>query len=396
MAPTPLGSDADRRARLVTRHRLDRSGTGADQAADAVLALHATDPATVYLSVLARCPDLTRDDVAAALYDGGSLVRLMAMRRTLFVVGHDLLPAVHHGASLEVAARLRRTLLSQLSSLPTDPELPGDPAELAAWLDALVAEVRRAAEDLGPVAGSVLGEAVPALRTAILPTTDKAYDVRRTITSPVLTLMGAQGHLVRGRPRGGWTSRQHVWEVGSRRWPGGIDPLEPAEARVKLVAAYVARFGPVTERDVTWWTGWAAGPTRTALAGVDTVETPGGLVLADDVDPVAPSEPTAALLPALDPTPMGWKQREWFLPEDPAPLYDRFGNVGPTVWWDGEVVGGWGVRPDGTVLTRLLVDRGADAEHAVRREAERLQHLLDGDPVTPSFPTPLEKQLRTS
>ena len=38
---------------------------------------------------------------------------------------------------------------------------------------------------------------------------------------------------------------------------------------------------------------------------------------------------SVALLPALDPTPMGYVERDWFLgPHAPA-LFDRSGNIGP-------------------------------------------------------------------
>jgi hypothetical protein len=276
----------------------------------------------------------------------------------------ELVPVVHAAASLDVAATMRRRLLSQLATLPTDPPLPDD---LAGWPAGVEAGVDEAAERLGVASGAQLAAAEPRLRTALLPTTDKAYDVRRTVTSQVLVLMGAEGRLVRGRPMGGWTSRQHTWEPAAAWWPGGIAPLDPAQARRRLVEAYLRRFGPATEADVAWWTGWPKGVTRRALAGLEPVELAGGLVLPDDAGPTDEPEPTAVLLPALDPTPMGWKQREWFLPADPRPLYDTFGNVGPTVWWDGEVVGGWAVRPDGSVghraadrPRRLGAGRGGD------------------------------------
>ena len=76
-----------------------------------LVVLHATDPATVYLSVLARCPGLSLKDVASALYDDRVLVRMLAMRRTLFVVPRALVPVVHHAASLDIAAQQRRQLL---------------------------------------------------------------------------------------------------------------------------------------------------------------------------------------------------------------------------------------------------------------------------------------------
>ena len=386
-----VGSVEQRRARLVRRHLLDGSGTSAIQVARAVLALHATDPATVYLSTLVRAGALTLEDVATAMYDERSLVRLLAMRRTLFVVPRDAVPVVHHAASLDVAATLRRTLLKQLRTLPTDPELPED---LEGWLAEAEIGVERAAAELGSASGTQLSAAEPLLRTALLPTTDKAYDVRRAITSPVLTLMGAEGRIVRGRPLGTWASRQHTWEPVTAVWPDGIPSLDREKAKVRLVEGYLARFGPVTETDVAWWTGWPLGVTRKALARLDTVDVGDGLlVLGRDIDlDDAPAE-TAALLPALDPTPMGWKQRDWFLPVDWAPLYDRMGNVGPTIWWCGEVVGAWATQKDGRVATRLLVDRGAAAARAVDEAAERLQGRLGRATISPSFPTPLSREL---
>ena len=114
--------------------------------------------------------------------------------------------------------------------------------------------------------GAQLGAAEPRLRTAILPSTDKKYDVRRTITSQVLALMGAEGRLVRREPLGTWTSRTHTWESSEAWWPGGLGEVPAEEARAALVAAYLRAFGPASETDVAWWTGWARGVTRRALA----------------------------------------------------------------------------------------------------------------------------------
>lgn len=378
---------AERRARLVRRQL---HADSAVDAARAVVVLHATDPATVYLSVLARCPDVTLDRIAGELYDQRRLVRMMAMRRTLFVVPAELVPVVHAAASLDVAATMRRRLLTQLATLPTDPELPDDRDR---WLADVEAGVIAAAERLGAASGTKLAEAEPRLRTALLPTTDKAYDVRRSITTQVLAVLGAQGRLVRGRPSGGWNSRHHVWESASAWWSDGIEPLDPALARVRLVEAYLRRFGPATETDVAWWTGWAKGTTRKALAAIETVERSGGLLLAEDSEPPEEPAPTAVLLPALDPTPMGWKQRDWFLPEDSRDLYDAYGNVGPTIWWGGEVVGGWAVRPDGSVAMQLLTDRGADARRAIADAADILTSRIGRTVVVPSFRTPLERRL---
>ena len=61
-------------------------------------------------------------------------------------------------------------------------------------------------------------------------------------------------------------------------------------------------------------------------------------MLPGDEGPSPAPGPWAALLPALDPTVMGWLDRGWFLGDHEKALFDRTGNVGPTVWLDGRVV----------------------------------------------------------
>lgn len=311
------------------------------------------------------------------------------MRRTLFVVPTEIVPVVHHAAAVGVAAAMRKRLLQQLATIPTDPPVGAD---VAGWLADVERGVERGIAARGRAAADVLSGDEPRLRTALLPTSDKSYDVRRTLTAQILALMAAEGRLVRSAPRGTWTTRQHLWEPGVTWWPDGIAGVPDAEAR--LVELYLRRFGPATEKDVQWWTGWTLGATRRALAALDLVDVGCGYVLADDTAPDSAPDDVATLLPALDSTAMGWKDREWYLPEGWQSLYDRNGNIGPTIWWNGEIVGGWAVRRDGSVVTSLLSDRGLAAVRAVADAVERLHPRLEGATVAASFPTPLERELR--
>jgi hypothetical protein len=150
--------------------------------------------------------------------------------------------------------------------------------------------------------------------------------------------------------------------------------------------------------DIAWWTGWNLGDTRRAVAANDTIDVDldgeVGVLLRSDFEPVAAPPPWVALLPALDPTPMGWSGRDWYIsPDYRAALFDKTGNIGPTIWSDGRVVGGWGQRPDGTVVWRLLENIGTAATSAVEAESARLTEWLDGVRVIPRFRTPLEKEL---
>jgi hypothetical protein len=170
------------------------------------------------------------------------------------------------------------------------------------------------------------------------------------------------------------------------------------DATAELLRRWLAAFGPATMTDLTWWTGLGVTRVRDARRVLDLAEVDldgdTGYVLAEDVGPVDDPGPWVALLPSLDPSAMGWKQRHWYVGEHGAAVFDRNGNIGPTVWCDGRIVGGWAQDDHGSVRHRLLEDIGREATRVVDEEAERLEEWLDGVQVTPRFPTPLAVELR--
>jgi hypothetical protein len=133
--------------------------------------------------------------------------------------------------------------------------------------------------------------------------------------------------------------------------------------------------------------------TAVPHAVVDLGDGATGFVLADDLDPTERPEPWAALLPTLDPTTMGWKERDWYLGPHASVLFDSNGNAGPTVWWDGRVVGGWSQRKDGEIVFELLEDVGHDAVLAMEAEAERLMEWLGDVRISPGFLPPFQRKL---
>jgi hypothetical protein len=385
---------AERRARLVTRHRLvpaRRADRAVDVARD-LAALHATDPATVHLAAAARLRAPTVAAVERALYDDRELVRILGMRRTMFVVPVELAPVVQAACTRGIAAVERRRLVTHIEQggLATDGE---------AWLrrvgDATIAALERRGEALA----SELVADVPELQAQIRVGEATRWAVTQRLTNRVLSVLAAEEAIVRGRPRGSWTSTQYRWAPRSRWLPDepGEVTLTAAEARAELARRWLAAFGPGTPADLKWWAGWTMADARSALAGAGavavTLDGDTGYVLPDDVDPLPPCEPAVALLPALDPTPMGWKARDWYLGSHRGPLFDRSGNIGPSIWWGGRIVGGWAQRRDGQVVTRLLEDVGREAAAAVTSEAQSLTSWLGPARVTPRFRTPLEREL---
>ncbi|MFD1505722.1 winged helix DNA-binding domain-containing protein [Georgenia yuyongxinii] len=380
----------ERRARLVTRHGLDPSTRADDPvgAARYVVALHATDPLTVFLSVRARTNGVGPEDIEHAVVEDRSLVRWMGWRRTLWAAPRELIPVIHASATRAVAARERRSLTAVVASSGiTDPER---------WLDDVEHAVVEALAAREEATTSELIEAVPAMAAPMRTAVGTRWERTHRAGALVLPLLAMQGRLVRGRPRGTWVSSQFHWAT-TESWLGGpVDDQDPAAARAEVVRLWLRTFGPGTEADLRWWTGWPARDIRAVLAAVPhaQVDLDGavGYVLDDDLEPTPVPEPEAALLPTLDPTTMGWRDRDWYFGQ-PDGLVDSVGNVGPTVWWAGRVVGGWAQRPDGVVVTGLKEDVGADARRAIAEEADRVRDWLGSVRLAPRVLPPYQRTL---
>jgi len=378
----------ERRARLARRHCLAAPVADPVDAARGVVALHSTDPASVFLSLWARTTSASVAGIERALYDDRTLIRMLGMRRTMFVVPAELAPVIQAACTKEIAARQRRTYVKLLVDQGVG---DGD------WLRAVEDATEQALMARGEATGSQLSADEPRLRTQLLMAEGKSYAAKQNITTWVLFMLAADGRIVRGRPRGTWTSSQYHWSPAGQWLPGGIPQYPVEESRAELVRCWLASFGPGTVTDLRWWTGWTAGQVKHALTALDLAEVDlggeTGLVLADDTTPVAVPEPWVAFLPALDPTVMGWSERSWYLGPHGPTLFDRSGNIGPTVWSDGRIVGGWAQRPGGEVAYRLLEDVGRDVATEVDRVAERLAEWIGPVRVTPRFRTPLEREL---
>ena len=99
-----------------------------------------------------------------------------------------------------------------------------------------------------------------------------------------------------------------------------------------------------------------------------------------------------ALLPSLDPSTMGWKERRFHLGDHVDKVFDRNGNGGPTAWWRGRIVGVWFQQPDGRVEVVLAEKVPRAAQRALDAEAEELTAWLDGDVVRSIYLSPLARR----
>ncbi|MGH8894303.1 MAG: winged helix DNA-binding domain-containing protein [Actinomycetes bacterium] len=379
---------AERRARLARRHRLAPGDRARDvvEAARSMVCLHGTDPATVYLSAWARVETMTTHDLDRALYVDRSLVKHLAMRRTLFVFPRETLRFAQAGASAGVAERERRRLVREV-------EKAGLHRRGERWLTMACEQVLTVLSDGREATSSELRDEIPLLEGSLTYGEGRSWGGQVSVGPRVLTILSAAGLIVRASNDGGWTSSRPRW-ASTRSWLGAeIAAMTPAEGVAGLVESWLRRFGPGTAADIKWWLGSTVAAVRRALAELGAVEVDiegqTGYLLPDDQEATGTVAPWAALLPPLDPTTMGWYCRDWYLGPHRPQLFDTSGNAGPTAWWDGRIVGGWRQGGAGEVVLQILEDIGSEGRRALDDEATRLSEWLAGTRVLPRFPSPL-------
>ncbi|MGA8048165.1 MAG: crosslink repair DNA glycosylase YcaQ family protein, partial [Dermatophilaceae bacterium] len=242
-----------------------------------------------------------------------------------------------------------------------------------------------------------LREQVPELAGQLTFSTDKTYGGTINIAPRVLTVLGAEGRIMRADNAGHWRTSRPRW-IATEAWLGGSpERLPEAEGYAVLVSRWLRTFGPGTENDIVWWLGATRSAVRRALSDLGAVavrleDDRTAWVAAGDTDAEPDPGPWAALLPVLDPTAMGWKERDFYLdPADVPYLVDTNGNIGTTAWWCGRVVGGWVQDDDGSVRVVLRSDPGPEGMAALEAEAARLTEWFDGVVVSSVYKSQLMK-----
>jgi len=373
-----------RRHGLAPQHRV----ADAKAATRAMTVLHATEPATPYLSLSARIDSFTRGG------PGQCAVQVEVAGQTARDAAHPVrVPARPAAGRGERPFRPGRR--QEYGRLVTDLErsrITGDGAGwLAASREAVLARLAGGAE----LSATQLREDLAELAGQVSWYEHKPYGQVLHIAPRVLTWMGATGDLVRGHNDSHWRITRPLW-ARMDDWLGApVGRCEESVGYAELVASYLRTFGPVTERDLVWWFGATKRAMRQALSELSAVQVrlereQAGWVLPDDVDPEPPAGPWAALLPALDPTTMGWKDRDFYVdPDFYSAIFDWSGNCGTTAWWNGQIVGAYVQDDAGHIELIVPRDPGPAGRAALQAEGERLGDWLDGEKVSTLYKSPL-------
>jgi len=382
----------------ASKHHLLRSTrlTDALQITRDIVALHATSATTPYLSLWARMTSFDQEVLDKALYEERTLSKILCMRSTVHIVPSDAASAFIRG-------------FGYLSERRTPPQFRNGGLLVHAGIcqrvqaertyQALTQRIVSILSERGPSTAKELSELVPELKARIRHDVGKKYEGEFSIGSRIVNAMAAQGTIIRTRPRGSWRSSLYEYATLGDWLPGTrLDSATVEESHHKIIQQYLLAFGPTSAEDVQWWTGLSKTETTRAMAPLQSrlvhVTVQGAdqalLILENDLTALRdfnpPSEPSVFLLPSLDPFIMGYRNRHRFLsPEHADKVFDRAGNALPTVWAEGRIVGAWGQRRDGKIVTGFFEHIGDDQLTAVARETERLQAFIGDEFIKPAF-----------
>jgi hypothetical protein len=286
--------------------------------------LHATGSTTPYLSLFARTNHFTRTELEEELYQKKNLAKIRFVRKTMYILPKELLGVAY--AAMKSIIELASERFSEYMEINQQQYLTMSKSILNLL-------------DQGGMSTKEI---------------KKALDTSLNI-SPIVNLMCDQGLLIRGKPKSGWKSNIHIYYLFRDYFPSlNLKALDADDARALLVLQYLTSFGPVTENDIAWWTGFPKRDISKVLDSLqDTIQyirisgiEGDYLILSPEEHALKSIKPLdtkeVSLLPGLDPYMMGYKNRERYLsPKNYEYISDRGGNATSSLLINGEVAGVW-------------------------------------------------------
>ena len=314
----------------------------------ALVALPAFDVSGPILALRARLADFHTATLWAALHPEHILMKRPAIRNEPHLI------AAEDFATFLVATQRQRRQAFNTEFI----RWQTDQAEVEALATAIVNAIDAEATTVDEIASRL-----PAGSVQQLTHTSRGGRLSETTNLELaLNWLEANGQLLKGQatPPDIWREEVITYAPLSTWWPDlDFTPdLTEAEAQQRLVRAYLSAYGPATEADISFWSGFGKSETQRAVSALAAETTlamvegiPGAMLLlkgqADSLRSThPPTKPVINLLPANDPFIRAHKASRSRLFATPDPRLQRhiFSNTDQTqatIVVNGQIVGTW-------------------------------------------------------
>nr|MDO8132769.1 winged helix DNA-binding domain-containing protein [Candidatus Njordarchaeum guaymaensis] len=320
------------------------------QATKDLIGLHATDNTTPYLSLFARVRDFEREHLDRELYDSRSLARIECMRSTFFIIPKDVLPMVYQvykgGLSREILKAWEMSFQEYQDISQRILEILSNNVMTISGIKSLLPnEIQRT---LTRRSGKNIVRITNLKITVIL-----------LLQQRILISVKRRGSL---KPGGlNCYARLSDW------FPDvNLDGVTREEAMLQLVRLYTNSYGPVTERDISWWSGFRTstiedllGILKTQLVRCKISGLKSECIMLDsDFERLRSfktiPKKTVSFLPYEDPYVKGYADRERLIPSEMHDIVYSRGEALPSILLDGRIVGTWNVERQESMLKYRL------------------------------------------
>lgn len=322
-----------------------------------ICGLHATSPTTPYISLHARKRNFNQKELDCELYEKKALGKIRCVRKTVYILPREFIPAVFTATRNMVEITSRR---------------------YAQYLGVTQHEYETSVKKI-----------METLRGRALTVRGIKKELNMSINlSSVVNLMCDQGLLIRGKPERGWRSNNHTYRILKEQFQDINLNVEEEYARRILIEYYLSSFAPVTENDIMWWTGLPRSDVIQAIESLLTFK-----LNFTDLDelylaPISerkqlnhlkyPDTSIVNFLPYLDSYLMGYKDRQRYLdPDYTDKIFDQSGNVTSTILLDGKIVGVWDCQRT-TIKIMLFKNTPEDIFNQICSKARETGKFITG------------------
>jgi hypothetical protein len=374
---------------LVTQYVLHKhhllEGSQAEsilQVVNDIIALHATSAGTPYISLFARMKNFQRKHLDEEFYVKRNLVRLQAMRDTLFITSTQSASLLYQATKLS-EAHLLKWLHKWGISLSEYHELAEKLCGILKGGEKTLLELKKALPK-------------ETVRSVELKAGKERY--KGTNVNIVLSAMMHKGMVISEKgPETLRITKANRFALIKEKYPNlNLESVECEEAKAMLVKRYVEAFGPVTEGDVAWWTGFSKTEVKNALAtiekGLRSLKIGGFekdyLMLKTDYEQFVKFKPLNAhsvlLLPFEDPYTKGYKVRDRLIDSALEKKAYVGGGVLPTILFNGEIIGAWNRSIEegkGPIKLSFFGQPKKDIEKEIIEKAKAIGRLMSDHKV---------------
>jgi len=348
-----------------------------------IIALHATSAETPYISLFNRVKNFQRKHLDEEFYIRRNLLRFQAMRGTLFITSTQSAPTLYQATKIPEPQLLKWTQKWGMK--------PSEQRELTQKLCSILK-------------GG--GKTLPEIKRALSKGMVKSFELRAgktvykmTNVNIVLNVMMHLGLVVSEKAAGTLRiTEANRYFLFQEIYPKlNLESVRSEEAKAMLINRYVEAFGPVTEEDISWWTGFGKTDIKEALAVMEanllhvkmSSLREDYVMLRTDYEQLVKFKPlrtdSTSLLPYEDPYTKGYKARDRLIDREHEKTVYVGGGAQPTILLNGKIIGTWnqniekGKEP---IKLRFFIQPEKNVKREVFQKAKTIGKLMTNREVS--------------